>query len=420
MSGRRRVVRQFAWVSGGRVVAAVLQALVLALVARSVTPAEFGVLGIFLGLAAVAQTAVDMGVGTFIIRERAARPDSGEIAVAMRFNNYSSSLLSVLCAIALVLLGALVSPIWWFLLPLAVWIGAERNADARISIALADGDAKINVTNLVGRRLLAVLILLVLVGVGLDGLLAYAVALAIAALISSIYANGYVRRRVAPASSSSYRAVLARSRAFWIHSLATQARNLDVPIVGSVAGATAAGYYSAGSRLTNPLRILPYSLASVLLPEATRAFRAGRSLKPSLGLAGIMVAGVSLLYVVLIPLTPWLVDVVLGVAYSGSVVVIQIVLAGMPFAAGVSLAHALLQALGRKSLVAASSTMFTASTLVAVFLAAVVAGAVGAAIALSAATAVQCLYLVAWLAVSIWHPRPPEPEEEEPETEVEE
>lgn len=403
--GRRRVVRQFAWVSAGRVVAALLQAVVLALVARAVSPTEFGFLGVFLGLAAVAQTFTEMGIATFIIRERAANPQSGDIAVAMRFNTFSSAVLSVLTGIVLLIAGFAAATEWLYLLPLAIWIGAERNADARISIALADGDARINVSNLVGRRALATVILLGLIVAGVDGLLSYSIALAIAAVLSSVFANRYVRERVSPRSGSSFRSVLAESRAYWIHSVATQARNLDVPVVSAVAGATAAGFYSAGSRLTNPLRILPYSLASVLLPEATRAHRSGRSLRPSLVLAGAMGLGVTLLYIALIPLTPWLVQTVLGSQYLGAIAVVQVVLLGMPFAAGVTLAHVILQAIGRKSVVAASSTIFTILTLASVLVAAFLGGALGAAYAMSGVTALQFIYLTIWAIVSLNRPQ---------------
>lgn len=397
MIQRRRVMRQFIWVSLGRAVAAILQAVVLALVARAVTPAEFGLLGIFLGFATVAQTAIDMGVATFIIRERAARPDSGDIALAMRFNWFTSILLSVMTAATIVVTALVGSDAWLLLLPLAIWIGAERNADARISIALADGDAKINVINLVGRRVLATGIILVLVTLGTDGLLAYSLALAIAAVVSSVFANGYVRKRVAPRSESTYAELLRRSRPYWIHSVATQSRNLDSALVGAAAGATAAGYFTAGSRLTNPLRILPYSLANVLLPEASRAYAQGRSLRPAYLMAGGMGVVLAIAYLALIPLMPWLIPAVLGADYLGAVAVIQVVLLGFPFAAGVSLIHALLQAMGRKRLVATSSTIFAVLTLAGVWIAALEWGAIGAAVAMSITTALQCMYLFFWL-----------------------
>lgn len=396
---RKRVMKQFIWVSIGRAAAAVLQAVVLALVARAVTPAEFGLLGVFLGFATVAQTVIDMGVATFIIRERASKPESGDIALAMRFNWFTSILLSVLTAAAIAITAFVATYEWLFLLPLAVWIGAERNADARISIALADGDAKINVINLVGRRLLATGILVALVSLGTDGLLAYSSALAVAAVVSSIFANGYVRKRVSPRSGSSYRELLRRSRPYWIHSVATQSRNLDSALVGAAAGATAAGYYTAGSRLTNPLRILPYSLANVLLPEASRAYTQGRSLRSAYLMAGGMGAVLAVVYLALIPLMPWLIPIVLGADYVGAIVVIQIVLVGFPFAAGVSLVHALLQAMGRKSVVATSSTIFAALTLASVWFAALEWGAVGAAVAMSITTFLQFLYLLIWLVI---------------------
>lgn len=398
---RNRLVGQFLWVSTGRLVAALLQALALVLVARAVSPAEFGVLSAFLGIATVAQTAIDLGVSTFIIRERAANPTSGRIAVALRLNWVTSAALMVITGAVLVALGITLNSQFLLVLPLAIWIGMERNADARLSIVLADGDAKINVANLLARRTAAVGLFVAAERTGLDPLLAFTLATALAAAGSSVFANLYVRRRVSPASDDSFRHIVRNSYPYWVHSLATQARNLDVPLVGVFAGAAQAGFYSSGSRLTNPLRILPYSLANVLMPEATRRHKVGGSFRGLLLLSAVMVAAVSVLYAVIFILTPWFTTWALGPEYLPAIPTIQIVVAGLPFAAAVSLLHALLQSLGRKHLVATTSTMFAIALLVSVSILAALYGANGAAIALSATVACQSIYLSVWLTVAL-------------------
>jgi O-antigen/teichoic acid export membrane protein len=392
---------QFAWVSGGRLLAAALQAVSLIFVARFLAPAEFGVLATVVSLATVLQAVLDFGVGTYITRERAANPNSGGIATALRFNAVTSTALAAIVVVGLSLMGLFVSPTYFLMLPLAFWLSGERNADARLTVVFADGDAWINVTNLLSRRLAGLIGFLALVSVGVEPLFSYSLALAVAAIASSLFANVYVRRRVDAAPSLTYRELIGESVHYWANSVATQARNLDVVIVGALAGSVAAGFYASASRLTTPLRILPTSLASVLIPAATRAVSAGRSLSPLLKSAAALLAGVTFLYALIYVAAPWFVPLALGDAYVPAIPVIQIVLLGLPFAACASLCNALLQAIGEKRFVATAATISTVFCLVAVALATIAAGAVGAAWALTASFALQAILAAAKLVPSV-------------------
>lgn len=395
MKGRKRggFVGQFAWIAGGRLFAALLQAGTLALAARLMEPAEFGVIGAVLGVATVLQTGVDLGVPTLILRERAKDPRSPIVGSALRLNNLTTVWLTLLGA-ALVAAGAsLYSETYWALLPLAVWAAAERNADTRVGVAIADGRASISVINVVARRILALTTFVVLVLVGGDPVLALSSALAFAAVASSVWANVYVRRRVEP-SSYPFRSVLREAWPFWLNSAATQARNLDAAIVGIAGGATAAGFYSTASRLTVPLRILPTSMATALIPASVKAIRVGSSLKP-LGRAVIVtVGGMTVVYAGLFIITPFIVPFALGDAYAGSVPVVQIVVAGLPFAAVASLLSALLQGVGDKHFVSGTALATTAICLTSVLIGVGLGGAEGAAYGLSASFLVQAAILV--------------------------
>ncbi|MCS5723248.1 oligosaccharide flippase family protein [Herbiconiux sp. CPCC 203407] len=393
MSEPRPFLGQFAWVSAGRIVAALLQALSLILIARNLAPAEFGLLSAVLGLATVAQTGIDMGVSTFTTRERAANRESGAVATALRFNTISSIVLTIIALGALALAGAALSPVYFLMLPLAFWVSGERNADTRLTVAFADGDAKINVFNLLVRRAAAIVLFLGLLVLSVEPVLAYCTSVAIAALGSSFFANRYVKRHVTVPSSITYRELLHQSWPYWLHSVATQARNLDVVVTGAIAGAAQAGFYSAASRLTSPLRILPTSLSTVLLPAASRASAHSHSIKPLVKAVVVVVAIMTVLYGILFVLMPWLVPFALGSAYSPAVPVIQIVLVGLPFAAAVSLIASLLQGQGHKHLVATTSTITTISCLVGVAVGSIFAGAIGAAIALAGSFVLQCAIL---------------------------
>ena len=398
---QRSLFGQFAWVSGGRLLAAALQAVSLILVARFLLPAEFGVLATVMSLATVLQAVLDFGVGTYITRERAANPNSGGIATALRFNALTSAALAAIVLLGLSLMGWFISPTYYLMLPLALWLSGERNADARLTVVFADGDAWINVTNLLSRRVAGLIGFLALESVGVEPLLSYCAAIGGAAVASSLFANLYVRRRVDAAPSLTYRELIAASMHYWANSVATQARNLDVVIVAAFAGSVAAGFYASASRLTTPLRILPTSLASVLVPAATRAVTNGRTISPLLKSAAAMLAVVSLLYAALLVAAPWFVPVALGKAYAPAVVVIQIVLLGLPFAASASLCNALLQAIGEKRFVATAATISTVFCLVAVAIATIFAGAVGAGWALTAAFVLQAVLTAAKLVQAV-------------------
>jgi len=398
---RRRFLGQFVWVAGGRILAALLQAVTLVLVARAVSPAEFGFLGAFLGLATIAQTVVDVGISTFIIRERSANPRSGAIAVAMKLNTITSALLATLTAAVLLVLGLTTNGVYLAMIPLAIWIGAERNADARLSVVFADGDVKINVANLLARRTATVSLFFLLHLTGMPAILAYACGSAVAAAGSSAFANYFVRRRVSPASDISFPDLFRQSYPYWVHSMATQARNADVTLVGIFAGATQAGFYSSGSRLTNPLQILPYSLANILLPEATRRHQGNRTFRPLLLLSLAMVAAATGLYAIIFVLMPWFAEWALGPEYIPAIPAIQCILLGLPFAAATALLHALLQGLGKKHLVATTSTVFTVVILTTLSALAAGFGAVGAAVGLSICLAAQSMYLGVRLALEL-------------------
>jgi len=390
----RPFLGQVAWVSGGRIGGALIQALSVVLVLRLLDPGEFGLLSGVLSLATISQTAIDMGVATFISRERAARPDSGAIATALRFNAISSLALTgvVLTALVVVWLAS-GNSIYLYMLPLAFWVSGERNADARLSVVFADGDAKINVINLLARRALSVIVFVVLAAVGVNPVLSFALGSAIAALSSSLFANFYVRRRVTTPPSISYRELLRLSRAYWVHAVASQARNFDVILVTTITGATQAGFYSTASRLTNPLTLLTSSLASTLLPAASRASAVSQSLRPLLRIATVVVGSMSAIYAVIYFAAPFLVTSVLPAEYADTTRVIQFVVAGLPFAAVASILSSVMQGQGHKRFVASTSTLATLTCLALIAVGSLNWGAIGAGAALSVTLCLQAVAL---------------------------
>ncbi len=148
--------------------------------------------------------------------------------------------------------------------------------------------------------------------------------------------------------------VLSAARAYWLNTVASQLRNLDVAVVGMVAPAVQAGYYSIASRLTAPLRLIPTSLAAVVLPVASNRSVGGLA---RLGkMCSVAVAGMVLGYGLLALAMPAAVPALLGHSYLGSVGALQIVCISLPFAGAASLFGALLQGVGLKRFVALTSS----------------------------------------------------------------
>jgi O-antigen/teichoic acid export membrane protein len=391
VSLRQALARQLVWVTAGRILAALLQAVLLVLAARALKVADFGHLMAFVGVVALAQVLVDCGVSIFVTRERAATPESGRVTAGLRFTVVSSTLLMIVLATGIALAAVLVSSVYWSMLPLVAWAAGERNADTRLSVAFADGDVHVSVLNLVTRRTCTILLFVIALAADVPALLAFSVASAVTALGSATFANIYIRARVTAASSISFRELLRLARPFWVSNIASQARNLDAVLVSAFAGATQTGLYSSGSRLVNPLQILPASLASILLPASARSLDSRRVLARLLALTLVVVVGLTVVYAAIFAATPWLVREGLGARYDGSGTVIRIILLGLPFASATALFTSILIGRGYGRSVAFVSSITTTCCLAGICVVAPFAGASGAAAVLSASFVVQVL-----------------------------
>jgi O-antigen/teichoic acid export membrane protein len=390
--GRKKLAAQFAWVSAGRILGALIQAVTLLLLARDLGPHQFGLFSAVFGTVIVVQSVFDFGIATLVIKERAVDQHSALIHSALRITDQTSFLLSAAIAIPLLLLGLFLDPFYFLLLPLAVWAACERHADIWLSVPLADGDARINTQNLLVRRTVSALLYIGAVAAGIEAAFAFAAATALTAIVSLIAIRRIVSKKITfyPVPLK-LREVVNRSWPFWVNSLGTQARNLDTVIVSSVAGASQAGFYAATSRATGPLRILSTSMAAVLLPASAGKER--KHLRKLFRLVWAMAAICGFIYGTLLLLVPFLVTTFLGSEYKGAVLPLQIVLAGLVFAALSSLFTSMLQGAGFQLFVARTSVITTVLCLILVLGGSTLEGAVGAAVALTCSFIFQSIFL---------------------------
>ncbi|SEL64552.1 Membrane protein involved in the export of O-antigen and teichoic acid [Blastococcus sp. DSM 46786] len=397
--GRRvSMGRQFAWLTVSRLLAAGLQAVSLLVLARFASVPEFALVAGFLGLAAFAQMAVDFGLSTLAIRERAADPSSDLPAACMALHAKISIALSLLTLAVFLLLGLIANDVFLALLPLGLWIGADRSADAWAALWVADGYASRSALSVVIRRATTLGGFATLAWLGLDAVLAFASASGLVSVAAAVIVRRAVSVRLAPRASESKTRLVAKGRSFWVNSAVTQARNVDVALTGALVGAVEAGLFAIPARLTGPLRLVSASLATVLLPAAARA-RSSAEVTRLLRISAVAWLALSVLYVGCAAVVPAVLPVVLGEAYSGAVVPLQVTLVGLAAASAASLLNALLQGLGRQRAVALTSTATTGFYIAFVGAGAIVNGAIGAAVGGAVAYLVQACLLVSYMSI---------------------
>ncbi|MFJ5698446.1 oligosaccharide flippase family protein [Arthrobacter sp. NPDC093139] len=389
---RNRLASQFAWLSAGRLVGALLQAATMLLLARDAGPHNFGLFSAVFGAAVVFQTAFDAGIATMVVKERATDPASPYIGSSLHLTDRLALAILIASALPLAFLGLFVDHLYLLMLPLSVWAASERHSDTWLSVTMADGEARINTQTLLIKRTLVLLIYLGAVFVGVDAILAFSAAMAGTAFVALVVVRKIVSSRVSfDLPRLGAREILTISWPFWLNSLGTQARNLDAVVVSIVAGPLHAGFYAATSRATGPLRILSTSLAAVLLPASTTAKR--REIRRLLRLVAIVGVVSATIFSSLILIVPAAVNLLLGAEYVGAVLPLQIALVGLPFAAMSSLLGSILQGMNRQFFVAKTAVATTLLCLLFVGAGGAFAGATGAAIALSISFLIQATIL---------------------------
>jgi O-antigen/teichoic acid export membrane protein len=353
---------------------AVSQAVLLILLARDVGPHVFGVIASFLAAHTFLFLVAGMNTPTFVTREIAL----GEFANAIT----SIRLNAIVMAVAMML--ALASSLILTDKPLlllavagnAVAVWSERVTENRLAVAYGEKRIKPPVTTLVIRSLVPLALYLSLAMLGLEALIAFAVARVVAGLVSQLL--GAFMISLPRVNVSTPARVLLRAQAPLATSVSMGAlRTLDSVLVIAVAGAAVSGIYSAVSRVVSPFGMVAVAAAPVLVPRAAHA----TSVRVSRILDGLLLAGLALsaMTVVLLPIRESLVVFVLGPEFAGGGAVLLFVLLRVgPYAAAPLLATAL-QAKGFDHLTALNDIATSVLALVTVAVGAILGGATGAA-----------------------------------------
>lgn len=386
--------RQVAGIVLARGLGSGLQAVALVLLARSVTAADFGHVNAAIAVVGLVLVATGLGLSLFVPFAHA-REEAGAVATALRLNTWSN-LGSALVLVPALLLWAAGSGAPWGVALVGISLALERNADTLLGVPVADGDSRTSAVSLALRRLVCLAVLVPGLLLGADPVWSYGAGLVAGALAGQWHVRRAVRPRLRVGEPVPVREVLGRTWPFLVSNLTGQARTLDVSLVAAALGAPAAGLYAAGTKLVQPLLLVPQSLAAVLMPRAARlgvaeARRLGRRL--TVLFLGCLVPSVPLLL-----RAEELVTLVMGPRYAGSGPVLGWALVALPFVGLSASLGGLLQGQGRARYVAANGVVTAVLLVPGVLAGALLGGPGGAAAGLGAVFAVRSLSLAAAVA----------------------
>lgn len=395
MSLLRSALAQSAWLFGARVVGAVAQAVMLALLARGISPGALGVLVATMGVLAFSSGLAELGLSPYALRAHA---QSGVVPSSVaKVNSLSTGILVIASGLII-----WTSTIWtsqtekelYSLLPLAIWASAEKNSRLWTSIMVAQQRSQRSAVIHASHRVVSLLLFLLFVATVADATLAYTAALALAAVLAN-RAMRHSARTVVDVGrrEGSIREVLKSSYPFLINTIGMQIRNLDVALVGLAAGAASSGLYALPARLISPLRMVPSAMAPVILRMSAQ--RDLKHLNAVRRLVRITLTVSSCCLGLFALSAQYLVPTVFGADYAGSVRPLQVLCAGLIFAFAITLLTSLLQGLGRERVVGVVAVIANIVALVMTAVGAITYGALGAAAGLSLGYVVHSLTLIA-------------------------
>lgn len=380
----------------GRVISSVLYTLGLLLVARFAGPQEFGPLSGMLGAGMFLGAVGDLGMTTFILRQRSLDRHSEKISTALVVSRSSLLVVAFIVAIIGILLG--LPPVLAVLT--ALGLSLDKYSDAWQAILIADNRNLLASGLLLGRRML-------LFGAVVGGVLTlsnslagFAVGIFTVGVLSQALHKLATRDLIRPREHN-YRSLMAQTRAYWTSVMSSQARELDVTGVLLFAGPGAAGLYAAGSRLARPVLLVAGAMANVVLPHFSRTgtLQARRATHIIAIAAGCLIT----VGIFTAPVVPFLIDVLLGSGYEAAEpIAIAFLISIGPIALS-SIMGSILQANGYERFVAINGSVFAVLALSATSLSAYFGGALPAAIAMGAALFIK--FVALWAGSLVRFPR---------------
>ncbi len=384
---------QVLWSMTARFTAALLQILVLVLLARGLEPSLFA-------LVSTAYVALNLVVavnGFGLLRQiefrRSRDPDDPSLAslfaLRLRFS-YGSALLWV--AACLGLWAVTRHDYFLALAPAAVWLLVEQTTQVWNGISVVDGRAQNLVLSYLTRRLPVVVFLAVALALGWHMVWSWTLGLAAGSFLSYAVGVGGQEQwaRVRWPRRSLITEKLPLDLGYWWGLVGLQLRDFDVAAVSAVSS-VAGGFYAFPARLVSPMNLVTLAAASVAFPRVARSGLNRSQLRRGTLLGVLPVCLVAGSVALLSPFLPLL----LGEAYADAVPVLRITCLTAVLTGTATLLAILLQALSTEDarIVGYLSLGFAVAQVCAAGTGAVLDGAVGAATGTASLSAVMAATL---------------------------
>jgi O-antigen/teichoic acid export membrane protein len=361
-----------------------LQAAALILLARTVSPAAFGVLNAVVGVVGVLLVVTGLGLSLYVPLARAAQ-EHDNVAAGLRLNAWSNIATAALAVPALWLWTA-ANGFHPGLVLIGLSLALERNVDTLLGVSVADGKSGLSAGNMLLRRCMTLAVMVPAILAGVDPIWSYTAGLVLGAVAAQLH----VRRSVSvtgEAAAVPVRTILHLAWPFLASNVAGQSRTLDTAVVSAAVGPATAGLYAAAAKLVQPLLLIPQTLSAVVMP---RAKRMSPGAAQRLGYRLALLAVASILAVVPIAfIATDIVVLVMGEPYAAAGPALAWSMGALPFIVLGAAFGSVLQGQGHQRVVAVNGLVFAAVGLAACGVGAVLAGATGAAIGLALGSAMR-------------------------------
>jgi lipopolysaccharide exporter len=372
---RQRVALQAITLWIGLVLAQALSAVAVAISARHLDPAQFGLIAASVGLALFAGTLADFGVNAQIVRALAqgAHPDV-----------YRQTLLQkVLVGLLLLVVAQLIAfstthepslrtayvfsglylSLYFVASALAVPLRARQRFFAVALLQVVEKAVALSMTAA-----------LVTIGFEAEALTAGLAAGSFASCFGALAMLEPGFRRLAPSSLGDIHRLWSNSASFGVAAVASQLQRLDVAVVATIAGPTASGIYALPARLTSVLGALPTAYSMTIYPRLST--ESARTVLP----AGVVLfVATSAVLGTIFVFASTLLEVVVGRGYGDAVPIVRVFVVATAFATLNQPLSMALQARGHEKYVAQVVAAAAIVGLGGVALGASVAQALGAA-----------------------------------------
>lgn len=382
--------RSFGVVSGARVTATAAQALTLLIMARSLGAPAFGQFAAVLGGMMALGSLADGGATNAVGRHHTTPSTIVQILRAGRLLSLATLLISVpVLAVLVHQSGSAILVACWFL---CAWLPLERQAEVNSAYLLARGRQTVVCATYLLRRL-PTLAAVLMTPAAVAPVLAFAVTMFAAAAASAVVLGRRVAEELVPAGRAGARlvpdrAIWALLRPFWFATAGQGVRQIDVAVLGAVAGTAVAGVFAPASRLVPALLLVPGTYTQLLLGRLS----AGQASLTARRLAGVALFTTTSFLTLAVLADVW-VPLLLGEEYRASVDVIRVVIASLIFAALSSTVASSLHATDRAAYVAVAVWTGATTTIGLVAVLGAAYGAMGAAVAVAAGYLLQLVLM---------------------------